>query len=143
MVEPIGVTKNCRLPVPRSRRSGRQWIVEFPLVRRLISALTVAAGIPAFLAVPVLSLPGVHPHAVAPAVESVAVPAAQGPHHVLAHVERPRAHPFELVGATWRTGTLDPGAAVVQVRVHQPDGWSSWASLAPQDGGADGGSADA
>ena len=122
-------------------------------MRRLISALTVAAGIPVFLVVPVVSLPGGHPHAVTPAVETLAVPPSAGspgagphgagPHRVLAHAERPHAHPFELVGATWRTGSLDPGAAVVQVRVHQRTGWSDWTALAPQDGGADGGSADA
>jgi hypothetical protein len=82
------------------------------------------------------------------AVTTVAVPPSAGQPHdgrrrVLAHVERSHSRPFELVGATWRRGTLDPGAAVVQVRVRQGGSWSGWTALAPQDGGADGGSADA
>lgn len=123
-------------------------------MRRVLSALTVAAGVPVFLVVPVLGRPAVRPHPVTPYVEAVAVPAVPQPVPaaprpgaadvgVLARVTIDRAHSFDLVGATWRSGTLDPGAATVQVRVHRHGRWSGWNALTPQDGGADGGSADA
>ncbi|HEU5033700.1 MAG TPA: N-acetylmuramoyl-L-alanine amidase [Mycobacteriales bacterium] len=120
-----------------------------------------------FLVVPVLDNPVVRPHPVAAHVTRLAVPATsaavagaavrdrRGGHssapsapsasgrHVLAQVVQPHTHRFELVGATWRTGSLDPGAAAVQVRVHRAGGWTGWSGLAPQDGGADGGSIDA
>ncbi len=128
-------------------------------MRRLLSALTVATGTAAFLAVPVVARPASQPHPVRPHVVALAVPAAapaaapaavsghrpapRARPHVVAHLARPETHRFDLVGATWRAGTWDPGAATVEVRVHQGDGWSEWTALAPQDGGADGGSADA
>jgi hypothetical protein len=100
-------------------------------VRRLLSAGTVAAGVLTTLAVPVLARPVATAHAVAPYVLELPGAAARQHTH------------FDLVGATWRPGHLDPGSSVVQVRVHRAGHWSDWTDLTPEDGGADGGSPDA
>jgi len=112
-------------------------------VRRAASALTVLAATAGLLAVPVLARPVAQAHAVAPHVASVAVEPRPATHGVLGLTTQPRTHRFDLVGATWRRGTLDAGAASVQVRVRVDDRWSGWRSLSPTDGGADGGTADA
>jgi hypothetical protein len=50
---------------------------------------------------------------------------------------------FQLVGARWRNGTLDAGTTSVEFQVHRASGWTPWTALSAEDGGADGGSADA
>ena len=112
-------------------------------MRRAASALTVLAATAAMLTVPVLALPVAEAHAVAPHLASVAVHPRPATHGVLGLTTRPRTHPFDLVGATWRRGTLPSGASSVQVRVRADGRWSGWRSLEPSDGGADGGTADA
>jgi hypothetical protein len=112
-------------------------------VRRAASAFTVLAATAGVLAVPVLARPVAQAHAVTPHVASIAVqprPAIRGTLGISTH---PQTHRFDLVGATWRRGTLDSGAASIQVRVHAGDRWSGWRSLSATDGGADGGTADA
>src|SRR3954452_16738672 len=95
------------------------------------------------LAVPVLARPIAQAHAVAPHVASIGIqprPAARG---VLGLATQPQTHRFDLVGATWRRGTLDSGATSIQVRVHTGGRWTGWRPLSPTDGGPDGGTADA
>src|SRR5260221_5937027 len=132
MVEPIGVVI---LPPPalRSARTVR---------RRLLSAVTVAAGVAAFVAVPVVARPVAQAHAVAPHVYRVAVPVHSDGHGTLAAATRLRTR-FDVVGATWLAGTLDAGTTALEVRVQQGGRWSAWTGLGAEDGGADRGSSDA
>ena len=112
-------------------------------MRRAASAITVLAATAAVMAVPVLARPVAQAHAVAPHISSLGIgprPALRG---VLGFSTRPQTHRFDLVGATWRRGTLDSGATSIQVRVHVGDKWSGWQSLSATDGGADGGTQDA
>jgi len=112
-------------------------------LRRAASALTVLAAAGGMLAVPVIARPVAQAHAVAPHVAAVDIPPSPATSGVLGETTQPRTHHFNLVGATWRRGSLDAGATSVEVRVHTDGQWSGWRSLAPTDGGADGGTADA
>jgi hypothetical protein len=112
-------------------------------VRRLLSAVTVAVLSGGFLAVPVVTLPAVHPHAVSTSLAEVPVRAAATAPGVLGTAARPDGQNFDLVGATWQAGTFDPATTRIQVRVHQGGGWKAWQDLEPTDAGADAGSADA
>jgi hypothetical protein len=102
--------------------------------------LAATAGV---LSVPVLARPIAQAHAVTPHVASIGIQPRPVTHGVLGLTSRPQTKRFDLVGATWRRGTLDTGATSIQVRVHTEGRWSGWRSLAPDDGGADGGTADA
>jgi hypothetical protein len=121
------------------RRSHRESLT----LRRAASALTVLAATAGVLAVPVLTRPVAQAHAVAPHVASIGVQPRPTTRGVLGVSTQPVTHRFDLVGATWRRGTLPAGATSVQVRVHADDRWSSWQALSATDGGADGGTADA
>lgn len=112
-------------------------------MRRAASAFTVLAATAGVLAVPVLARPVAEAHAVAPHVTSIGVQPRPATRGLLGISTHPQTHPFDLVGATWRRGTLDSAATSVEVRVHSGDKWSGWRSLSATDGGADGGSADA
>ena len=116
-------------------------------MRRLLSAVTVATLAGGFLAVPVLTLPVVHPQAVTTSVAEVPVQAVTGLPGVLGRASREDAAPFDLVGATWRTGTFDPRTTQIEFRVHRGSdrgsGWSDWQQMEPADTGADDGTADA
>jgi hypothetical protein len=111
-------------------------------VRRLLSAVTVAAGVAGFVAVPVVARPVAQAHAVAPHVYRVAVPTRPDGHGTLAAATRLRTR-FNLVGATWQAGTLDAGTTALEVRVLHGSRWSDWTGLGAEDGGADRGTADA
>ena len=113
-------------------------------VRRAASAVTVLAAAGAMLAVPVLARPVAEAHAVAPHIAAIDIPPTPATRGLLGETTHPRTHTFDLVGATWPRGSLDAGADSVEVRVHAAGGqWSDWRALAPTDGGADGGTADA
>ena len=112
-------------------------------MRRLASAISVLAATAGVLAVPVLARPVAQAHAVAPHVASISVQPRPATRGVLGVSTQPVTHRFDLVGATWRRGSMPTGASSVQVRVHAGNRWSGWRSLAPMDGGADGGTADA
>jgi hypothetical protein len=112
-------------------------------VRRAASAVTVLAAASAMLVAPVLARPVAQAHAVAPHVAAINIAPTPATNGLLGETLQPRTHTFNLVGATWRRGSLDAGAASLQVRVRNNDGWSGWRSLAATDGGADGGTADA
>ncbi|HMC70123.1 MAG TPA: N-acetylmuramoyl-L-alanine amidase, partial [Mycobacteriales bacterium] len=112
-------------------------------VRPAASALTVLAATGAMLAVPVLARPVAEAHAVAPHIAAINVAPTPATRGLLGETTQPRTHTFNLVGATWHRGSLDAGASSLEVRVHSGDTWSGWRALAPTDGGADGGTADA
>jgi hypothetical protein len=112
-------------------------------VRRAASAFTVLAATAGVLAVPVVARPVAQAHAVAPHVRSIGIQPRPATHGLLGLATRTQTKRFNLVGATWRRGALDAGATSIQVRVHADGRWSGWRSLAANDGGADGGTADA
>jgi len=68
-------------------------------------------------------------------VDSLAVPVADVAARsagTAAELPATRVRPFGLVGVTWQTGTT-PAGMVVQVRLHQSDGWSDWQRLAHEE----------
>jgi hypothetical protein len=148
MVEPIRIP-GPKLPptqlspsLHRLSKPAASSGVSFP-VRRLLSAVTVATLSGGLLAVPVLTLPVVHPHAVATSVAEVPVRAVTDAPGVLGRASREHAGHFDLVGATWSAGSFDPRSTRIETRVHKGSGWTSWEALEPTDTGADAGSADA
>jgi len=90
-------------------------------VRRAVSAVTVLAATAGVLAVPVLARPVAQAHAVAPHVSAIGVPQTPATHGLLGLTTRPHTNRFDLVGATWRRGSLDSGATSIQVRVRSEE----------------------
>jgi len=108
-----------------------------------VAAGLVVAATAVVIGVPVVGAPGVAARAVAPTTTTIAVTALRAPSHgVVADTGKRSTRTFGLVGATWRAGTLRPGAQV-QLRVRQRDTWSAWTPLTTPDGGPDDGSRDA
>ncbi len=108
-----------------------------PTVAGLVLAATAVV-----VGVPVVGTPAVAARPVAPATTTIPVRALPATRGVVADTGERSTRKFGLVGATWRTGTLRPGAQV-QLRVRDHGTWSGWTALTLPDGGPDDGSRDA
>ena len=106
-----------------------------------VAGLVLAASA-VVVGVPVIGTPSVTPHPVAPTTATIPVAALPATRGIVADTGERSTRTFGLVGATWRAGTLSPGAQV-ELRVRQHGAWSGWTALSMPDGGPDGGSRDA
>jgi hypothetical protein len=109
---------------------------------RATSLVLSMTAVPAAIALPVLTIPRPHPHAVAPVIRTIAVTPTStlaAPHAApRAALPQTSTQRFDLVGARWQPGTL-VATDHIEVRVRTGGTWSGWNKLEPADYGPDAG----